>query len=376
MNEHAPKILCEICRGWHPTEEHIRYEKENLAKRMTEIKARPDSAYRFDALGFKSEKKDEMEPWMHTVIEKAKELGDDLQQSDNFLHMEIDWVGKGEGEGRLLQTVRNGLFAPHPAKYHHPNETGLTRGGQLYIRPHNAGTKFEKWSFPELLKEILVQQETYLKSRSESDLQAYKALLKEAIDSSELRYDEEEKKNLLESMEDRKRVVSKLMEGSKYGIIFSFPEKLSEDSELEIEVIDQGHGLTHLQIWNKDPRHCLVDLPDLSGRTHQDYWYTGEHNITYTPPADRYSRLYRKQPPEGIMNLPYEGQLREINEETLEHLSSNILNGLYVYGGVKEQREFLQRMLEVTKDNPERRLPVYNFYGKLVWPRPPEDKAK
>lgn len=49
------------------------------------------------------------------------------------------------------------------------------------------------------------------------------------------------------------------------------------------------------------------------------------------------------------------------------------LHGIIVIQGtVEEQREILKRMLEATKDHPDRRLPIYNFYGKLVWPRPPK----
>jgi hypothetical protein len=57
--------------------------------------------------------------------------------------------------------------------------------------------------------------------------------------------------------------------------------------------------------------------------------------------------------------------------ESARKVYRDLIHAIYIpNGSIDEQRQFLREILEMTKDNPEKRLPVYNHYGKLVWPRP------
>lgn len=366
MSEKPPSIMCETCGGWHPTEAHAQFEKEASERRMAEIKVRPDSAYRFDTLGFSSEKKGEIEPWMHEVIEKAKELGDDLQDSDTFVHMELWSSESDEAAWRLLKIVEKGFFTPHPERYHDQRDNKserLVRGGELNARPHNAGTKFMSWGFPEETERVLIAQEKYLKTRTPEDLEEYKNAIR---DDLKMYGDKDEKNNPLETTEERKRAVEHLIKNI-YGIILAFPKKIESNPEFLVEKHGSPYSeMKTVTIYNREPRRQLISYPDLSSYTFREYWYTSL-GPRYTPQKGTW-----RHSPETEIGFSGASTIKDVSEETLKKLSFDILNGLYVKGGIENQRKILERMLEMTKDHPERRLPIYNFYGKLAWPRPPE----
>lgn len=381
--EKPPSIACDICGGWHSTEGHQEFEIEAREKRVAEIKERPDYVYRFDTLGFKPERKEEIEPWMHGVIERAKALGDDLHDTDHFIHMEIfgPRVNDLEGE-RLLTIVTNGLFSEYP-RHHRDYGKGidLVRGGNLNVRPHSAGSKPSSWGIGKHVEDALILQEKFVRTRKDTDLEAYKDALKKALDKQGV------KDAHLNTMRDRKKAVRILL-GAKFGLIISF-NRLKEKMNSEIEISSAENTYNSI-IWNKNPRKELIVYPDLSRNPNLGVeYYEHSHfkcgdSCEYVPPRAHKMQSFMsfKKPndlehaaisrvvPEAEIEFSRRSGLAGISEETLQNLSRNILNGIYVSGGIEEQREFLKRMLEVTNNYPEERLPIYNFYGKLVWPKP------
>ncbi|KKU73345.1 MAG: hypothetical protein UX98_C0008G0011 [Parcubacteria group bacterium GW2011_GWA2_47_26] len=55
--------------------------------------------------------------------------------------------------------------------------------------------------------------------------------------------------------------------------------------------------------------------------------------------------------------------------EKSRELYFRLIHGIHVpYGSEDLQRKVLQKMLEATQNNPNLRLPIYDHYGKLIWP--------
>lgn len=355
--------MCETCGGWHPTEAHAQHEKEAREKRMAEIKARPDSAYSFNVLDFEQEKRDEVEPWMHTVIEKAKDLGDDLQDSDFYIHF-----GPIEGNKKF------------PSVFSMLTQDSFTRG-ETFVAYFEKGTPMKEkamWSGASRLNPILELQERWVKTRKDEDLQKYqeaiRATLNDYVSYVEQRISETADdgfKNLgrnrienaqklltgMDSTEGRREamdfITQRVIMGgtssrNNIGVIFSIGDSLQQRTTSEIK------------------RHYL-NLPYSSHYTTSlTYKYNG-NNVLFL--NAQYGGGFEKGQDRDNLNIG------SAETEHGKKFYIKFIHSLYSSGGsVKVQKELLQRMLEMTKDQPDRRLPIYNFYGKLVWPRPPEEK--
>ncbi len=283
--EKPPSIMCGRCGGWHPTEAHAQYEGEAREKRMAEIKARPDSAYRFDTLGFKPEKADreegEIEPWMHEVIEKAKELGDDLQDSDFFIH--AGPLNQHKRLGFNSKTVPSVLSFVTQERFPNPNPSIKHREEFLYVSPHDAGREIETWAVryttervgSKNFKELLVLQERWVQSRTAEDLDVYRKKIKQLLSQFIERFttdyyqegmrqhtlEAQELLNQLDEVNGRKRAVKFIMQqsglykqGQMGGIIFRISDELKKnfafyktarqlgDQDIEIEKLVKTGG--------------------------------------------------------------------------------------------------------------------------------------
>jgi hypothetical protein len=364
MSEQSSSIACEICGGWHPTEAHAQYEKEAREKRMEEIKARPDSAYRFDALGFTPEKKGDIEPWMHEVIEKAKDLGDDLQDSGFFHHT---WGGRGSRQNidEAIGFITQESFQATPEKILNTGGGVLLtgEGGAVWFEEHNAGTPLSFEYQHQISREVLESQEQWIKSRKQEDLKKYKDELERWLNYQMVAdqqgqeigiqpvYDKKVFLDLLEnldSVEARRQVALMMMRGRAFrgpsiGIIFQESPKLLNEFIVSKGFKSASTTTFHQTTYsNQAGEEVAVILQDK--RKHADYVVN-----------------------EGLVypNM----KIKDIG--SAQKLYQDFLHGLFVtYGSIEAQREVLELMLKATQDHKERRLPIYNFYGKLVWPRP------
>lgn len=370
--EKTPSIMCETCGGWHPTEAHAQYEKEAREKRMAEIKARPDSSYRFDALGFTPEKKEEIEPWMHKMIEKAKELGDDLQDSEFYIHVgsrEPGQTYEGEPVPSILSMITQESFQEPAWKGRFPGATEY-----LYVTHHQPGEEVQTWvtggyvrADYEAIKNMLVLQEHYVQTRADEDLDQYKQTIKNLLQEKEkttigryLKKEEvEELLSKLDTTEGRRAAVELIMRiptGRRdLGIIFHYSDGLRQNFDYSSRKEGSGRGADSE----------IVDFFTLSDRGSADEEIITIRNFLETLKGERPELLA-----DSMMSVHSVKNLDAARE-----FFRSFIHGIYLpQGSVEKQREALERMLEMTKDHPERRLPIYNFFGKLVWPRPPEEK--
>ncbi|MDO8617653.1 MAG: hypothetical protein Q7N87_02060 [Candidatus Uhrbacteria bacterium] len=375
MAEKSSSIQCEQCGGWHPTEAHAQYETKVCEKRVAEIKARPDSAYRFDALGFTPDKKGKIDPWMHEVIEKAKDLGDDLQDADLYIHF-----------GPIEAGVRGKEF---PSTLSMITQDSFVEG--TYISRHISGESMMRkahWSSKAPI-EILELQERWVRTRSQEDLKSYQQKIQNELNKiikinegiitsdpkSHFDYqkDKERANNLikkatdllsrLDTAEGRKASVYLIQiaqpgtasgpGGEEVGVIFSVGDAVFEEPSFYFKR-DGGEGglSSRLSFVHATPVaiYYKEKLVIWFGRDYADWRHNPENQTVGSGP-------------------------NPVSEEAREFYKK-FIHALYLpHGSIEEQQRMLERVLDMTKDHPEQRLPIYNFYGKLVWPRPPSLKS-
>lgn len=353
MKENVP-ILCSICGGWHATEAHSQFETNAREARASEIKARPDSEYLFDTLGFKSEKQGETKPWMHEVIEKAKNLGDDLQDSDFFIHIGPldDYKSPNGNVLSVLSMIPQESLQESPTVSKHGKLPSDSRSeGANFVSEHSAGEKMSSWAGYKT-EDIFVAQERWVQTRDAQDLETYKEVIRKCLGPIRKGTEEEMLFNNLDTAEGRRNAVKYIsinntIKGREgVGIVFKAVEPLSQGLAEEARYGLEVKKFTPYYLNNKKVMRVVhtryYDEPDGIGKHNQMIW--DDKNCDPLVARD----FYRK-----------------------------FIHALYVpHGSVEEQRNILQRMLEITKDFPERRLPIYNFYGKLVWPKPSTSKKK
>lgn len=367
MPEKTPtKIMCDICSGWHSTEAHAQHEKDAREKRMAEIKARPDSSYRFDTLGFTPEEKEEIEPWMHEVIEKAKDLGDDLHDVDYYIH-----YGLLEGLQSTDVDVPSVLSMLDKSFGEAPRGMKSSGSSMVYLSEHNAGERlYDEWAVREFYKDLIVLQERWVQTREKSDLDNYIEELKRLLYTQKPWFVDqqiiEQMVMSLNSIEGRKQAMKFLAEntgplkkGENVGIIFSLGDSLLKDPKFEIQK-------------SKDWFHA-----DLSPKKLPvvNYKYEGQNVAKIIPNA--YAANIEKDRvvnPYGSRDPDRRNEYVGVDLKLAWEFYKKFIHGIQIpHGSIESQRGVLKRMLEKTKEKPERRLPIYNFYGKLVWPRPPKE---
>lgn len=372
--EKPPSIMCSICNGWHTTEAHAQYEKEARKKRMAEIKTRPNEAYNFDTLGFSTEQKGEIEPWMRTVIEKAKELGDDLQDSDFFIH--VGPLEKSDRSPSVLSMIVQPSFhdAVHTLEANRGGEykdRGYARA-RNFVSEHHAGEYMESWAAPlrgadrtkkSSIDTLLELQERYVQTRSEDDLRMYQAEIEKSLqkisEGQRNRLKNTSEREDIESAKKNLQIVESLIsnldtiDGRRKAVKFI----MIQDQMLPLG----GEGIGIIFKAGKNIiRSMLRREPQAYYRLYSSFYYRGGEVI----------HIFSTRGSETDQRIA----INTCDPDVAREFYKEFIHGLYVpHGSVEEQRELLKRMLEMTKDHPERRLPIYNFYGKLVWPRPPEE---
>lgn len=388
MPEKPPSIVCETCGGWHPAETHAQYEKEAREKRMAEIKARPDSAYRFDTLGFSSEQKGEIEPWMHEVIEKAKDLGDDLQDADLYIHIGPLEQGEEPPVPSVLSMITQTSFVPElnikSKKGHSVTE------GPTYVSHHRAGESMQRkghWGH-EIPTEILEIQERWVKTRDVQDLDEYKKAIENELDKfiKRTRYDLSDKSYLnpiRDNPEAQKRLENRIVHiqelinnldsvsGRKAGLYFI--EKMSHrraggTGESVGIIFTVGDALF------SDPKFYFQSEGGTGGSRDRNAFY--RETIGGLGYNDKWVIIFSPHVSDLQLGINPENQTAYSpypEDEESKYFYKKFIHAVWVpHGSIEGQRKVLEHMLEMTKDKPEQRLPIYNFYGKLVWPQPPK----
>lgn len=382
-------IRCEICQGWHATELHENYTKEGREKIRKIIEERPDSAYNFNTLGVEATESDAEKSWQHIVVEKAKELGDDLQNSNFLIHngpidvqifpasekIQAKYPGLGLGEESRYESLLS-IFTQKSLNEGHRISSGERRHDTWFFSAHRAGgNDVYNYSEGDALAKILEQQEIFMRDRTAENLKRYQELitgrltqeiekLKFNIKHNDTQYlggdllHAKELLKTLDSMDGRKKAVKFIMTktgftkgfGPKFGVIAKISNKMKADEN--IKYVSDGGG---------PYREPIYDVKDRNG----------------FPIADGIADLDRAELEQKEMDseqgLFYGNYKGEPNVEDARKFFADFIHGVHIRdGSIEEQREFLERMLELTKDHPERRVPLYNYYGKLIWPRPPK----
>ncbi len=378
-------IRCRVCGGWHPTEEHYKHTEEGRKEQRAVVEKRSEGQYSFSMPGVEVLEEVKESSWRKTVVEKAKVLGDDLQDSSFLIHMGVlhDYNGADYKIKSLMSVFSQKSIYPEDliSEGYHTESKGSAWSfsnhfaGEPELFPYSSGEDFYG------INELLVRQEEFVKERTKEKIETYQNAIKSSLEKIinqhqgyieiNLKYKDEIRRvaeflkirkemlekgknllNQLDSTNGRREAVKYVLTNTGWRSGFGEIDQIGIICKLPRNLDDKEYNMAK----ERDSVLGNYDMVDRSGV-----------RIASVPDIDKELAPSRDRR-ERTVYIPRSS--KDANAEDNLQLFKDFIHGVYLRtGSGHEQQAVLQRMLDLTKNDPERRVPIYNYYGKLVWPK-------